>query len=188
IYVGDEEMVEQLARIAQQPEETRGEMIQQLPDAFFTLSPLPSTLAQQLVMVAGYRLVSLPFVQGFTVNRLTLVDNSLAGDQLGQVIVTNIPPFLYDTDPPVPPTPSETIATRVLLVAHKNTDPHALHRLLEELYDPPLIGSLKPARLEEVMPEFDYHFAAVEHAKRNNPVVNTQILAHLGSAMGGVGA
>src|SRR5262249_27575493 len=79
VYVGDEEMVEQLARIAQQPEETRALMIQQLPDAVFTLSPLPSTLAKQLVRVAGYRLVSLPFGQAFTVNRLSFTENSPDG-------------------------------------------------------------------------------------------------------------
>jgi hypothetical protein len=188
VYVGDEEMVEQLARIAQQPEEARAVMIQRLPDAIFTLSPLPSTLAKQLVMVAGYRLVSLPFSQAFTVNRLTRMENGPDGAQPGQVNVTTIPPFLYDTDPPVPAARCETIATRVLLVVHKDTDPHALRRLLEGLHEPPLVGSLKPVNLEEVTPEFDHHVAAVEHAKRNRPVVNTQVLAHLGSALGGLGA
>jgi hypothetical protein len=187
-YLSDQDLVTQLARVEERQGPARGPLLRDLPDAVFTLSPLPSTAAQKLVRVAHYRLVSLPFSEAFIADRGGLSDEGAAADTVAHVIPCQIPAFLYDTDPPVPAQPCQTLGIRVLLVAHRDTDPRAVAQLLEAIHEPPLVGLLKPAPPDQQGDEFEHHAGFTQYLQRDRPVLTPQSLAHLGTVLGGIGA
>jgi TRAP-type uncharacterized transport system substrate-binding protein len=187
LHLNEQAIVEQLDGIEPRQGPDRERAVRDLPDAVFTLSPLPSVAARKLVTVAGYRLVALPFGEAFTLDRNVAADD---GDgRVGALRVSTcfIPAYLYDTAPPVPAANCPTIGTHVLLVAHKDASAGAVAQLLELIHQAPLAGLLQPTEQHQ-QPEFDFHAGAYQYRKRNEPVVTPQLLAHLGSALGGVGA
>jgi TRAP-type uncharacterized transport system substrate-binding protein len=95
---------------------------QDLPDALFIISLLPSPEVQRLVRDFGYRLYPLPDAEA-----LQLADPSISS--------AVIPEHLYSYDPPVPDQPLTTLARRVLLVANKDVPPKAVAALLRATLD-----------------------------------------------------
>jgi TRAP-type uncharacterized transport system substrate-binding protein len=188
LYLSDQELVTQLTRLEQKHGPEAEQLIQGLPDAVFTLSPLPSVAAQKLVRAAHYRLVSLPFSDAFIADRDAVSSEGEAAVSVAHVIPCQIPPFLYDIDPPVPAQPCQTLGVRMLLVAHRDTDPHAVMQLLEVIHAPPLLGLLKLAPVDQQAEEFEHHAGFVQYLQRDRPVLTSQSLAHLGAVLGGVGA
>jgi TRAP-type uncharacterized transport system substrate-binding protein len=186
-YLGEPELVERLTRMEASRGDERRRALDELPDAVFTLSPLPSVAAKKLVTVAGYRLVPLPFGEAFAVDRSVATEEGAERPDTLRVSVCSIPAYLYATDPPVPPATCPTLGTRVLLLAHRDTDPRAISQLLDLIHSAPLAGLLQPAT-EDQQPELEFHAGTYQYRDRNLPVVTTQFLAHMGSAIGGVGA
>jgi TRAP-type uncharacterized transport system substrate-binding protein len=185
--LNDEDLLTQAERVEQSHGPEAEQLIGALPDAIFTLSPLPSAGAQKLVRLARYRLVSLPFSDAFIADRDAVANEGEAAS-VTDVIPCQIPSFLYDTDPPVPAQPCQTLGVRMLLVAHRDTDAHAVAQLLELIHDPPLVGLLKPAPPDQQGREFEDHAGFIQYQQRNRPVLTSQSLAHLGAILGGVGA
>jgi hypothetical protein len=187
-YHADEEVVDQLNQIERLSPQDRAEAVSALPDAFFTVSPLPSVVARKLVSIADYRLVPLPFGQAFTV--ACSAGEGECGESLAvqHTCMTEIPAYLYGRSPPVPPQPYPTIGVRLLLVGHRDIDPTVVEKILEVINEPPLVGVLKPTSLKDQLSEYDFHRGAALYLRRNEPIVSSQLLAHLGSAIGGVGA
>jgi hypothetical protein len=187
LYLSDQELLVQLARLEQARGQEAEELVNDLPDAVFTVSPLPSVSAQKLVQLAHYRLVSLPFSEAFIADRGIVSDESetVTGAHL---IPCQIPPFLYDLDPPVPAQPCQTVGVRMLLVAHRDTDPHAVAQLLDLVNAPPLVSLLKPPALEQQEQEFAYHAGFIQYQQRNRPLLTPQLVAYLGTSLGGLGA
>src|SRR5262245_18014565 len=188
LYLSDQQLVQQLARTDHGQGSEGEQQIPGLPDAVFTLSPLPSTAAQELVRVAHYRLVPLPFSEAFIADRGAPPNEGEAAVGMAHVVPCQIPPFLYDIDPPVPAQTCQTLGVRMLLVAHRDTDPRAVAQLLEVLHAPPLVGLLKPAPTDQQGHEFEQHAGFLQHLQRDRPVLTPQSLAHLGTVLGGVGA
>jgi TRAP-type uncharacterized transport system substrate-binding protein len=188
LYLSDQELVTQLARLEQGHGPEAEQLLKGLPDAVFTLSPLPSIAAQKLVRVAHYRLVSLPFSEAFIADRDAVSNEGEAAVSVAHVIPCQIPPFLYDMDPPVPAQTCQTLGVQMFLVAHRDTDPHAVLQLLEVIHAPPLVSLLKPAPLNQQGREFEYHAGFIQYQQRDRPVLTPQSLAHLGTILGGLGA
>src|SRR5262249_18877903 len=127
--VSSEELLARLDAIAALPQAERAQVLAALPDAAVFLAPLPSLLARRLVAGAGSRMVSLPFVEAYTLDRLNLhapqgVADGEAVDR-SWILATTIPPQLYGSDPPVPSEPCRTLGTRLLLVAYAPSNPEA---------------------------------------------------------------
>ena len=190
--ISSQELVARLEAIEARPEADRAAAIAALPDAILFLSPLPSLLARRLVSAAGYRLVPLSFTEAYTLDRLNLQSPAESSDVLGvdraSIVAATIPPDLYGTDPPVPAAPCLTLGTRLLLVAHARTDPEAIARLLEVIYESPMAGLLRPLPLQEQVPQFELDAGTELYLRRRQPVLTPEMMSQLGKLFGGLGA
>jgi hypothetical protein len=190
--VSTQDLLARLNGIVALPPAERARAVAALPDAALFLSPLPSLLARRLVVVAGYRLVSLPFVEAYTLDRLSLHDPQGAADgdvvDRSWIVATTVPPQLYSSDPPVPPDPCRTVGALLLLVADTTSDPEAVARLLEVIYESSLTGLIRPPPLRDQVPQFELHEGSELYLRRRQPVLTSELMSHLGRLLGGIGA
>jgi hypothetical protein len=139
--VSTQELLARLDGIAARPPAERARALAALPDAALFLAPLPSLLARRLVVVAGYRMISLPLTEAYTLDRLDPHDPQAAADgevvDRSWIVATTVPPQLYGSDPPVPAGPCRALGSWLLLVAYAGSDPEAVARLLEVIYQSP---------------------------------------------------
>jgi hypothetical protein len=190
--VTSQDLLARLDGIAALPPAERARALAALPDAALFLSPLPSLLARRLVALAGYRMVSLPFTEAYTLDRLNLHDPQAAADgdavDRSWVVATTVPPQLYGSEPPVPAEPCRTLGTRLLLVAYAPSDPEAVARLLAVLYESPLIGLIQPPPLRDQVPQFEPHRGTELYLRRRQPLLTPELMSQLGRLLGGLGA
>jgi hypothetical protein len=100
----------------------------------------------------------------------------------------DIPAYTYSVDPPVPPKPCRTIATRLLLLCYEPTDAEAVARLSETVFDGPMAGLVEPVPLKGHTPQFPLHAGTERYMRRAEPVLSPEMTAALGRAAGGLGA
>jgi hypothetical protein len=190
--ISSQEALERLERLANLAPDERVAAIEAIPDAFFFLSPLPSLLGRRLASTAGYRPVSLPFTEAFILDRLRLAEPEEATEpgtiDRAAIHAISIPPHLYGTDPPIPPEPCRAIATHLLLVARQTTDPEAVERLLEVVHETPLAGLIQPPPVGEQVPQFPPHPGVELYLHRHKPILTSERISVLATALGGVGA
>jgi TRAP-type uncharacterized transport system substrate-binding protein len=191
-YVSEEtepqKLHEQLERLRDLTGAERDKALRELPDAVFLLSGLPSVLARELVTVAGFRLVELPFADAYCLERhLTPSQGAVSIDRTS-FSAMEIPPFTYCVDPPVPEKPCRTIATPLLLIGYAPTRPEAVARLLETVYDGPIAALAGPKPLREQVPQFPFHAGAELYLHRTEPLLTPEMMTTLGRVLGGLGA
>lgn len=187
-----QELMARLNRIAALTPAERATAIAALPDAALFLAPLPSLLARRLVAVAGYRMVSIPFTEAYTLDRLNLHDPQGTDDgevlDRSWIVATTIPPQLYGSDPPVPPEPCRTLGSSLLLLAFSGSDAEAVVRLLEVIYESPLTGLIQPPPLRDQVAQFELHRGTQLYLRRRQPVLTPELMSQLGRLLGGLGA
>jgi hypothetical protein len=190
--VAPHDLLARLDGIAALPQAERSRALAALPDAALFLSTPPSLLARRLVAVAGYRMVSLPFVEAYTLDRLNLHDPQAAADvevvDRPWIVATTVPPQLYGSDPPVPPEPCRTVGTWLLLVAYAPSDPEAVARLLEVIYESPLTALIQPPPLRDQVTQFELHRGTELYLRRRQPLLTPELMSQLGRLLGGLGA
>jgi hypothetical protein len=190
--VSTQDLLARLDGIAALVATKQAQALETLPDAALFLSVPPSLLARKLVAVAGYRMVSLPFVEAYDLDRLNLHDPQATLDSevvdRSWIVATTVPPQLYNGDPPVPPEPCRTVGTWLLLVAYAPSDPEAVARLLEVLYESPLSGLIQPPPLRDQVPQFELHDGTELYLRRRQPLMTPELMSHLGRLLGGLGA
>jgi hypothetical protein len=190
--IATQELLAQLDAIAPLPTAERARAIAALPDAALFLSAPPSLLARRLVAVAGYRMVSLPFTEAYTLDRLNLHDPQgvAEGEVVDRswIVATTVPPQLYGSDPPVPPEPCRTLGSWLLLVAFSTSDPEAVARLLEVIYESPLTGLIQPPALRDQVAQFELHRGTELYLRRRQPLFTPELMSQLGRLLGGLGA
>jgi hypothetical protein len=190
--VPPQELLARLDGIAAIPLAERARAIAALPDAALFLAQLPSLLARRLVAVAGYRMISLPFTEAYTLDRLNLHDPQGAADgevvDRSWIVATTVPPQLYGSDPPVPPELCQTLGTRLLLIAYAASDPEAVARLLEVIYESPLTGLIQPPPLRDQALQFELHRGTGLYLRRRQPLLTPDLMSQLGRLLGGLGA
>ena len=165
-----------------------------LPDAVFTVSSLPSPVAQFLIGQRGYRLVPLPYAESFQLHwfesRVSSEVNRL------RVTPTRIPAYSYEVDPPRPATTIETFGTRLELVANRELSVDVADRLCQGIYE----SEFTRVFGEEVSPDllrrestFPLHPGARQYLQRLQPVstgrmieVTEQLVGIVGAALGGM--
>ena len=181
--------VTRAARSPPRPDRSRAPgALRDLPDGIFLLSTLPSILARDLVTVAGYRLVPLPFADAYCLDRIRPTETGEVRIDRASFTAVDIPPYTYSVDPAVPEKPCRTIATPLLLIAYAPTDPKAVARLLETVFDGPMTGLIRPAPLRDQVPQFPLHTGTERYMSRNEPLLTPELLSGLGKALGGIGA
>ena len=136
--VSPQELRLQLERMRGLTGSARDQAVRELPDAVFLLSLLPSVLARDLVTLAGYRLVALPFADAYCLDRIGSTETAEARIDRASFSVLEIAPFTYSVEPPVPEKPCRTIATPLLLIAYAPTSPEGVAQLLETVFDGPV--------------------------------------------------
>src|SRR4051794_32524302 len=190
--VSTQDLLARLDGIATLPPTQRAGALAGLPDSALFLSTLPSLLARRLVAVAGYRVVPLPFVEAYTLDRLNLHDPQAAADgevvDRSWIVVTTVPPQLYSSDPPVPHESCRTVGTSILLVAYAPSDPGGGARLLEVIYESPLPGLTRPPPLRDQVPQFEPHRGTELYLRHRQPVLTPELMSQLGKLLGGLGA
>lgn len=191
-YVADEaspqELHQQLERLRGLSGDEHKEAVGKLPDAVFLLSTLPSLLAHDLVALAGYRLVALPFADAYCLDRIRQTETGEVRVDRATFAAMDIPAYTYSVDPPIPAKPCRTIATRLLLIAYAPTDPEAVARLTETVFDGAIAGLVDPVPLKGHAPQFPLHAGAERYMRRSEPLLSPDMTAALGRAAGGVGA
>jgi hypothetical protein len=149
-----------------------------LPDAVFTISTLPSRVARHLVARYGYRLVELPFAEAFALSTLDEGRSLPAGEPADEVRREHvydavIPAFTYGVEPGVPPGPTRTLGTRLLLVAHARVAEGVVGRLLDVLFASRLSQVVYPPLLPELLnlpPELEPHPGTTAYQNRAQPL------------------
>jgi hypothetical protein len=101
---------------------------------------------------------------------------------------TAIPPYTYGSAPPVPAQPCPTIGAPLLLIAQDDTDPEAVARLLETIYDSPLTNVIRPRPLRDQVAVFPLHPGTQRYLRRNDPLLKPEHASRLATLAGGMGA
>jgi TRAP-type uncharacterized transport system substrate-binding protein len=164
-----------------------------LPDAVFLVASLPSEVARLLVQEREYRLVPLGFGEAFALDGLNGADERTGAAhhsviEKRRIGVATIPAFAYRVEPPVPQTPLPTLGTRLLLVAHRDTDARAVRRLVDAVYSTEFASANRPpldTKLLDLPPEFPWHEGTRVYLERNSPVVSGVLMdaTHKGFAI-----
>jgi hypothetical protein len=183
-----EDVDRELARIEALGESLRAEAIRKLPDALVFIAPLSSRFAWRLVRAADYQLLPVPFGEAFCLDRLNRTNPHGVRVDRAALKASAIPASTYGGDPPVPAKACPTIAAPLLLVAQDDTDPEAVYRLLEVVYDSPLTPSLRPPPLNEQHYSFPPHAGTRRYQHRHDPLVTPESFSTLGKVAGGIGA
>ena len=150
--------------------------LEELPDAVFMVSTLPSPVADFLTDKHGFGLVPLLFGEALALEAFSELGTiPIAGSVDKQHIYTaTIPAFTYSVEPASPPDSLQTIGTRLLLVANERVRGEKIKRLLECLYRSNLIKAGWPASdasLLDLPPEFPLHRGAELYLQRNKPII-----------------
>lgn len=140
---------------------------ERLPDAVFTVSALPSPLAAFLVDHRGYRLLPLPYADAIALRDVAVSRGT-------------IPAFAYGASPAAPEADLPTLATRMLLVAHRDTPEDVVRRLLESIASDDFGARAHLPRGELVtllaQPELELHAGTVEWMHRNDPLLTPELM------------
>lgn len=145
-------------------------LLEKLPDAFFTVSSLPSYQAEKLVREYGYVLMPIPFGAAFSNQRFAIQEYI-------------IPPYTYGLDPAMPEVPLRTIGTQLLLVAHKDTPKSAVNKLLHVIYSGDFarksnISSLDNENFLGAL-EYPAHQGAEMYRDRDNPAITSEFVEYV---------
>lgn len=149
---------------------------QQLPEAVFTVSSLPSAIADYLVDRFHYRLVPLRFGEAIALSAFADLDTPLPSGAIDKrhIHEVTIPAFTYSIGKPEPPEPIATLGTRVLLVCNSTVNGQVLESLLDALFQSNFARATRPpldARLLDLSPEFPLHAGAALYRQRNKPLI-----------------
>jgi TRAP-type uncharacterized transport system substrate-binding protein len=183
-----EDLDREMGRIESLGNSERAQAIGKLPDAVVYIAPLPSHLARHLVRGAGYQFLPVPFGEAFCLDRLNPPNPHGVRVDRSALTPSTIPPSTYGADPPVPAKACPTISAPLLLIAQDDTDPEAVHRILEIVYDSPLTSALRPPPLREQLYSFPPHAGTERYLHRNDPLITSDNASMLGKVAGGIGA
>ena len=148
-----------------------------MPDAIFTLSPLPSPLGEKLVRQFGYQLLELPMGEALSLRKPSFED-------------ILIPAHTYGASPAVPPKQIHSIGVRGVLIAHRAVSRLAIERLLEVFYESDFaqranVKKLDPALLKR-SGDYRAHRGTVAYIHRADPWPFQKLLTKIQGFIGSV--
>lgn len=143
-----------------------------LPDAVFVVSPLPSTVATMLVRQHGFHVVPLPISGAMRIRHPGVRE-------------TTIPAFAYSGRLPMPPNDVITLATRTLLIAHDEVEAKTVRRLVDAVLSDRFARAASLTHDEEEAlladPELPLHEGTHEYLSRNDPLMTPEIIDNVES-------
>ncbi len=148
----------------------------EVPDAIFTVSSLPSPVADQLVEEHGYRLMPLPFAEALTLQALSELGAPRKSGAIDKrhIFEARIPAYTYSVNPAEPPAQLATIGTRLLLLANREVPEDVIASLLDVLYGSDFSRAERPPldpSLLDLPSEFPLHPGAESYRARNKPLI-----------------
>jgi TRAP-type uncharacterized transport system substrate-binding protein len=148
-----------------------------MPDAIFSLSPLPSPLGEKLARQFGYQLLELPMGEALSLRKSSFEDIIIPADT-------------YGVNPAVPQQQIHSIGVRCLLVAHRDVPRVAIERLLEVFYESDFarranVKKLDPALLQRSS-NYPAHKGTVAYIHRTDPWPIQKLLTKLQGFVGSV--
>lgn len=148
---------------------------EQMPDAVFSLAPLPAPLGERLVQQYGYHMMELPFGAAMNLRKPAIED----------VVV---PAHTYGARPAVPDKPLHTVGTRPLVIANAGVPRVAIRRLLEVIYQSDFARRVGLPPMNEALihrsAEFPNHAGTVAYLHRHDPWVNKEFVDNVMSLRG----
>lgn len=145
-----------------------------MPEAIVVTSFAPSDVADYLVKQKGYQLLEIPFPRSLSL-------------RLGWVADSQISAYMYKVKPAVPAKDIRTIGVNLHLVAHKDTDPRAVFKVLETLYSPAMGARLRMAIDESritVPSGYPMAQGTSLYLERNNPLLSSATLDKIKALFG----
>lgn len=140
---------------------------QDLPDALFEVSPLPSRLGEKLVREHGYRLVSLPYGAALHLRERTLED-------------VVIPAYTYRAEPAVPAAPLTTVGCRTVVVASSRVPSATVTDLLEVLFESDFARHAGLPQWDESLVtsslEYPLHAGATAYLQKDLPLIRSDVV------------
>ncbi len=148
-----------------------------MPDAIFSLSPLPSPLGEKLARQFGYQLLELPMGDAVSLRKPCYEDILIPADT-------------YSVSPAVPQKPIHSIGVRGMLIAHCGVPSIAVEHLLEVFYESDFalranIKKLDPALLQRSS-DYPAHCGTVAYIHRADPLPIQKLLTKLQGFIGSV--
>jgi TRAP-type uncharacterized transport system substrate-binding protein len=146
-----------------------------MPDAVFSLSPLPSPLGEKLVHQCGYQLMELPMGESLALRKPSFEDAVIPSDT-------------YGAAPAVPPRQLHTIGVRGVLIANAAVPSLAVERLLEVLYESDFsrranLKKMDPALLQRGG-DYRFHDGTTAYIHRGDPWHVKELLAKVQGLIG----
>jgi TRAP-type uncharacterized transport system substrate-binding protein len=175
-HLRDRDLHLMLASIRRASPENRVSFAAILPDAVFQVDSLPSPVVDELVRVAGYQLMPLPYATALHLDNRRdhgHAEVQLENDRLESV---TIPAYAYGINPAVPATNCETVGLQLLLVANKNTSPTAILRVLRALDSEVAERYHLNLDIANQSYEFPLHPGASAFAKGRKPLMVGELL------------
>lgn len=147
-----------------------------LPDAVFSISYIPSYIADYFVRQHGYRLLEIPY-----------------SDSLGLwhvwVRECRILQCTYDTSPPIPEEEIGAVGVDLEIIANSHVDPLAISRFLEVLYGSSIENTIRQSVTEETGDSFSqYPLSAgtLVYIHRNEPLFSMEKVDSVKNLFGSV--
>lgn len=136
---------------------------EELPEALFTVSSLPSPTARFLLHERDFTLLALPVAGAIALSDVA-------------VLPSVIPAYTYGAAPPVPREDLTTIGTRMIVIAHRDTPNAVVRRLLEALGSPRFLrrANLRPPLDDLTHPELPLHAGTIEWQRRDDPLFTSE--------------
>ena len=154
-----------------------------MPDAIFSLSPLPSPLGEKLARRFGYQLLELPMGDALSLRKPSYEDILIPADT-------------YGASPAVPQKQIHSIGVRGMLIAHKDVPSMAVERLLEVFYEGDFARRANLKKLDPVLLQrsstYPAHKGTEAYIHRGDPwfvqKMLTKLQGFIGSVVSGLSA
>jgi TRAP-type uncharacterized transport system substrate-binding protein len=164
-------------------EEIEHAQIDDMPDAIFVVSTLPSPLAHRLIENHGYQLVGIPFGIAFSQSS-TNDDAASQSRKIDRHFYSPciIPSFSYGVDPDTPESDLPTIGSRMLLVASSKVPDAAIERTLTGVFNTDFARNTIPG-LEsswlDLPNEYVLHSGVQRYRDRNKVLIASDLIDYL---------
>ncbi len=148
-----------------------------MPDAVFSLSPLPSPLGEKLVRQFGYQLMELPMGEALAL-RTPCCEDAV------------IPIDTYGATPAAPPKLIHTVGVRGMLIANSDASSLAVERLLEVFFESDFarranLKKMDPALIKRAG-DYKLHLGTRAYMQRGDPFHLKEVAAKVPGFLGSV--
>lgn len=157
--------------------------LENLPDAIFLVSTMPSPLAYRLIENRGYQLVGIPFGTAFA-QSATIDDAASKSRKIDRRFYSPcvIPAFSYGVDPDSPESDLPSIGSRMLLVANSKVSDIAIERTLTGVFNTDFARNIIPgldSSWLDLPNEYVLHSGVQRYRDRNKVLIASDLIDYL---------